>query len=64
MKEEKKYGMKKNRPDQRKGFLVCDYCGELFVEGEPFCPSCGEPAEKIQIPSRKKGNEYEPFNEF
>ena len=30
-----------------KGYIICDYCGELFVEGEPFCPYCGKPAEEI-----------------
>lgn len=25
-----------------KGIITCDYCGEMFVEGEPFCPFCGK----------------------
>ena len=36
--------------------VECDYCGELFVEGEPFCPYCGKPVEEIIKAWEEKGN--------
>ena len=31
-----------------KGFIECNYCGEIFVKGEPFCPYCGKDADQIE----------------
>lgn len=45
-----------------KGFIECDYCGEVFVEGEPFCPYCGKPVEEIIKDLKEKDkrkNEYQ-----
>ena len=41
--------------DKGKGFIECDYCGELFVKGEPFCPCCGKPAEEILRGEKESG---------
>ena len=38
------------------GYIECDYCGELFVEGEPFCPYCGKPVEEIVKAWEEKEN--------
>lgn len=39
------------------GFIECDYCGELFVEGEPFCPYCGKTVEEIIKTWQEKGKD-------
>ena len=58
--EEEGTAMKQNQKSGKygKGIIECDYCGQLFVEGEPFCPCCGKPVEEMiadRQDSDKKG---------
>ena len=44
------------KKQKNEGYIECDYCGELFVEGEPYCPYCGKPVEEIIKAWEEKGN--------